>query len=91
MVSQKKPEKKAPLNRKERRELKRKKRKNFDLISKGIHLWEKLRKYVPSTGGEGRKEGGGRREGLLLTVQLAPLVQSKTTPTSSLGSAHFLL
>ena len=45
-VSQrKKEEPKEPLNRKERRNLKKRKRKNYDLISRTLQLWEKLRRY----------------------------------------------
>ena len=45
-VSQrKKEEPKEPLNRKERRDLKKRKRKNYDLISRTLQLWEKLRRY----------------------------------------------
>ena len=39
-------EERQPLTRKERRNLKKKKRKNYDLISKTLQLWEKLRRYV---------------------------------------------
>ena len=38
-------EERQPLTRKERRNLKKKKRKNYDLISKTLQLWEKLRRY----------------------------------------------
>ena len=40
----KKAKEKHPLTRKERRELKKKKRKNHDLISRTLQLWEKLRR-----------------------------------------------
>ena len=40
----KKAKEKQPLTRKERRELKKKKRKNYDLISQTLQLWEKLRR-----------------------------------------------
>ena len=39
-----KAKEKQPLTRKERRELKKRKRKNHDLISETLHLWEKLRR-----------------------------------------------
>ena len=40
----KKVKEKQPLTRKERRELKKRKRKNYDLISQTLQLWEKLRR-----------------------------------------------
>ena len=43
-VVMKKIEKREPLTRKERRNLKKKKRKNYDLISRTLNLWEKLRR-----------------------------------------------
>ena len=55
---QRKPHLKTPLSRKERRQLKRKKRKDFDLISQTLHLWERLRKCVYKGGRGGTGEGG---------------------------------
>ena len=43
IVSQKRV-KREPLTRKERRDLKKQKRKNFDIISRTLQLWEKLRR-----------------------------------------------
>ena len=42
----KKVKEKQPLSRKERRNLKKKKRKNFDLISEALKLWETLRRSL---------------------------------------------
>jgi pumilio family protein 6 len=43
-VSQKRV-KREPLTRKERRNLKKQKRKNYDIISRTLQLWEKLRRH----------------------------------------------
>ena len=45
VVSQKRI-KREPLTQKERRDLKKKRRKNYDIISRTLQLWEKLRRSV---------------------------------------------
>ena len=49
VVKKAKVSERKPLGRRERRELKKKKRKNCDLISESLQLWEKLRKLETIT------------------------------------------